>query len=54
MEEIKYKISNGRPAVVTAALTKLYDLVVTKLTSKPDDLPMKLTQVTLSKRFKAI
>ena len=46
MEEIKYKISHGRPAVVTAALTKLYEAVVSKLSANTSNLPLKFTQVS--------
>jgi hypothetical protein len=48
MEEIKYKIANGRPAVVTSSLTKLSELAIAKLTSNPSNLPIKFTQVKVS------
>ena len=47
MEEIKYKISHGRPAVVTAALTKLHEAVVSKLSANTSNLPLKFTQVSV-------
>lgn len=48
MEEIKYKLANGRPAVVSSALTKLNEAVVAKLKSNPSKLPLKFSQVKLS------
>lgn len=48
MEEIKYKMANGRPAVINSALTKLTEATVTKLKSKSSNLPVKFSQVKLS------